>query len=37
MFSEWLFSMEKGIKALKPDDAVAFVWSYLEGNAKKWL
>ena len=28
MFSEWWFSMEESIKALKPDDAVAFVWSY---------
>ena len=37
MFSEWLFSMEESIKALKPDDAVAFVGSYLEGNAKKWF
>ena len=26
--------MEESIKALKPDDAVAFVGSYLEGNAK---
>ena len=37
MFSAWLFSMEETIKALKPDDAVAFVGSYLEGNAKKWF
>ena len=37
MFSEWLFSIEKSIKALKPDDAVAFVGSYLEGDAKKWF
>ena len=35
MFSEWLFSIEESIKALKPGDAVAFVGSYLEGNAKK--
>ena len=38
MFSEWLFSMEESIKALKPDDdVVAFIGSYLEGNAKKWF
>ena len=37
MFSEWLFSMEESIKALKPDDVVAFVGSYLDGNAKKWF
>ena len=30
MFSEWLLSMEESIKALKPDDAVVFVGSYLE-------
>ena len=33
MFSEWLFSMEESIKALKPDDAVAFVGSYCSGEA----
>ena len=27
--------MEESIKALKPEDAVAFVGSYLKGNAKK--
>ena len=37
MLSEWLFSMEESIKALKPDDAVAFVGSYLDCNAKKWI
>ena len=37
MFSEWLFSMEESIKALKPDDVVAFVGSHLDGNAKKWF
>ena len=38
MFCEWLFSMDKrSVKASKPDDAVAFVGSYLEGNAKKWF
>ena len=29
--------MEESIKALKPDDVVAFVGSYLDGNAKKWF
>ena len=36
-FKQWLFSVEESLSLVPSKDPVAFVSSYLEGNAKRWF